>query len=90
LPEALRVRDADLKLAIVRPGALERLDAAKQRSDVADEQAACIALVPEISVDLDTGLERLDAKILRVCPDVCQAPEPVLGSAVGDLDHAGV
>ena len=69
---------------------LEHLDAAEEPTDVADEDAACVAVVPGDAVDLDLRLERLRAQVLRAGPDVGGAAEPVLERAVGLLDHRRV
>src|SRR5436190_12985810 len=59
LTQAFGVRDTDLQDAVVWLGVFEDLDAAEQRSDVAKEDAARLALVPELSVHLDPRLERI-------------------------------
>ena len=81
---------AELELPVLGGRALERLDPAEERADVADEQAARVVLVPEVAVHLDARLERLDAEVLGCGPDVCEASEAVLRPAVGVADHAGV
>ena len=84
------MRHAELEQAVLRRGAVERLHPAEERADVADEQAARVALVPEVAVHLDARLERLDTQILGCRPDVREAPVAVLRAAVGVADHAGV
>ncbi len=90
LAEALRLRHADLELPVVRSSILERLDPAEERAEVAHEEAARVAFVPEVSVHLDTGLERLHAEILGRRPDVGESSELVLRARVGVSDHAGI
>ena len=47
------MRHAELELAVLGGRTLERLEAAEQRADVADEQAARLVVVPEVPVHLD-------------------------------------
>src|SRR6185503_11956696 len=90
LADALGIRDAELEQAVVRTRVVEDLDSAEQRADVPDEDAARLALVPELAVHLDASLEGVAAQMLRSCPDVRDAAEAVLEPAVGILDHLRV
>ena len=90
LPEALGVRHAELEQPVLGRRAVEGLHPAEERADVADEQAARVALVPEVAVHLDARLEGLDPEVLGGRPDVREAPVAILRAAVGVADHARV
>ena len=63
--EAFGGHDADLEPAVVGTGILECLDSAEELPDVAEQDAARLALVPADTVDLDLGAKRLRAQVLR-------------------------
>ena len=90
LPEGLGVGHADLEQPVLGRRAVERLHPTEERADVADEQAARVALVPEVAVHLDARLEGLDPQVLGGSPDVREAPVAILRAAVGVADHARV
>ena len=66
---------------VVGAGVVERLDAAEDLADVADEDAAGLAVEPALAVDLDPGPERLQPEVLGAGPHVGGTPEPVLERA---------
>ena len=74
--------DAELELAVVGTRVLERLDPAEELADVAEQDAARLALVPADAVDLDLGAKRLRAQVLRPRPHVRDAAESLLETAV--------
>ena len=89
LDEALGGHDTQLEHPVVGSRTLERLDSGEEVADVAEQDAARLALVPADAVDLDLGVERLQAQVLRSAPDVGDASDPVLESARVP-DHRGV
>ena len=69
----LRGHDAELELAVVRTRAVECLDAAEEFADVADEDAARLAVESRGAVDADLRLERLRLDVPGTGPDVGDA-----------------
>jgi aldehyde dehydrogenase (NAD+) len=82
--------DADLEASVVRARVSKDIDAAEEPSDVADEDAARLVVVPTRAVNRDLCLERLCAQVLGPGPDVGDPAEAILEPAVGVADHRRV
>ena len=91
LEEPLGCHDTHLELPVVGTRIFEHLDPAEELADVAEQDAARLALVPADAVHLDLGAKRLRTQVLRPRPHVGNATEALLETAVCRIsNHRGV
>src|SRR5207302_2678623 len=79
--------DAELQLAVVVASVFEDLDAAEQPPEVAEEDAARLAVVPLDAVHLDRRAKGLRTQVLRPRPHVRGAAEALLHAAAHIANH---
>ena len=90
LPRPRRGDDADLQPAVIRAGVVEGADAAGDGAEVADQDAARLALEPALAVHPDRHLLASGPRGPQAGPRVGDAAHPILHALVGLGDHPRV